>query len=152
MSRMVPKLEWTHLSTPGMVRGRSKILADAVREFLGELVDVRRGRGMSQTNVAEVLGVSPQAISKLERYDADPKLSTLQRYANAVGAIVEITVRPDRGESLQRSHDVQAWSVSLTGSPVRFRGDSREARTAASRWLTSEVVAEMPIHKEFEVV
>ncbi|MDN5558781.1 MAG: helix-turn-helix domain-containing protein [Ruaniaceae bacterium] len=39
--------------------------------------------------MAKLLGVSQQAINKFERYDSDPKLSTIRRYANAVGVLVE---------------------------------------------------------------
>lgn len=54
---------------------------------------------MTQKQVADLLGISQQAVTKLERYDSDPKLSSLRRYANAVGAIVEHRVIPDVGQS-----------------------------------------------------
>ena len=36
------------------------------------------------------MGVTQQAVHKLERHDSDPKPSTVRRYANAVGAVVEV--------------------------------------------------------------
>ncbi|MFA6298783.1 MAG: helix-turn-helix transcriptional regulator [Nocardioides sp.] len=65
-----------------------------------ELIQARINLGLTQTAVAELLGLSPQAIQKFERYDNDPKLSTLRRYANAVGVIVEHRVTPDVGQSV----------------------------------------------------
>lgn len=75
------------------------MLAREHRRLRAELVRVRQESGLTQADVAELLGTSPQAVSKLERYDADPKLSTLARYANAVGALIEHRVTVDRGQS-----------------------------------------------------
>lgn len=81
-------------------RARSKVLARADRDMKDALIGARRERGLTQADIAELLGVSPQAIQKFERYDNDPKLSTLRRYANAVGVIVEHRVTTDVGQSL----------------------------------------------------
>lgn len=53
---------------------------------------------MTQKDVAELLGISQQAVQKFESYDSDPKMSTLARYANAVGALVTHSVEPDVGQ------------------------------------------------------
>lgn len=82
------------------IKARAKILAREDRLMRTELADIRRANNLTQKDVAELMGVTQQAVNKLERYDADPKLSTLRRYANAVGAIVEHRVTPDRGQSL----------------------------------------------------
>jgi len=59
-------------------------------------VAIRREAGFTQHDVADLMGRTQQAVQKLERYDADPQLSTLRRrYANAVGAIVTHEVRRD---------------------------------------------------------
>jgi DNA-binding XRE family transcriptional regulator len=64
-----------------------------------ELIRLRREAGLTQKEVAERIGISQQAINKLERYDSDPKLSTMRRYANAVGALVQHHVVQDVGQS-----------------------------------------------------
>jgi len=64
-----------------------------------ELIGLREKAGMSQADLGAVLGISQQAVNKFERYDSDPKLSTVRRYANAVGAIIEHHVTPDVGQS-----------------------------------------------------
>jgi transcriptional regulator with XRE-family HTH domain len=77
---------------------RAKHLARADYLLIRDLVQVRIDSGKSQEDIAELLGISQQAVSKIERYDSDPKLSTLRRYSNAVGALVVHVVEPDRGQ------------------------------------------------------
>ena len=77
---------------------RAKHLATADYRLILDLVRVRKARGLSQEDVAERLGISQQAVSKLERYDSDPKLSSLRRYAHAVEALVAHVVEADTGQ------------------------------------------------------
>ena len=57
-----------------------------------ELADARRAAGLSQTEVAARMGTSQSAVARLERGEADVRLSTLQRYADALDRRVDITV------------------------------------------------------------
>jgi predicted transcriptional regulator len=57
---------------------RRHALADALAEKRGEL-------GLSQTEVAARMGTSQSAVARLESGDADVRLSTLERYAAALG-------------------------------------------------------------------
>lgn len=100
-----------------LVRPRAKVLAREHRRLRAELVRVRLENGLSQADVAELLQITPQAVSKLERYDADPKLSTLARYANAVGALVEHRVTVDRGQSIILAAS-SGWGEGRTTSQV----------------------------------
>ena len=50
-----------------------------------ELVSARLEAGLSQTEVAARMGTSQSAVARLESGDADIRLSTLERYATAVG-------------------------------------------------------------------
>lgn len=81
-------------------KARAKILAREDRLMLANLVRVRRENNLTQKDVAELMGVSQQAVNKMERYGADPRLSTIRRYANAIGALVEHKVVSDHGQSL----------------------------------------------------
>lgn len=78
-----------------LVQARAKALASEDRAMRNALIALRREAGLTQKEVAEFMGCSQQAVHKLERYDADPKLSTLRRYANAVGAMVSHRVTRD---------------------------------------------------------
>jgi transcriptional regulator with XRE-family HTH domain len=59
-------------------------LAEDQRELVDRLVEVRQTLGLSQTEVAARMGTSQSAVARLERGDADVRLSTLQRYAAAL--------------------------------------------------------------------
>jgi transcriptional regulator with XRE-family HTH domain len=54
-----------------------------------ELVSLLEGRrvvlGLTQTEVAARMGTSQSAVARLESGDADVRLSTLERYAAAIG-------------------------------------------------------------------
>lgn len=76
---------------------RSKLSQANDLSFIRDLVRSRREAGLEQTDVAQIMGVTQQAVSKIERYDGDPKLSTIRRYANAIGVVVEHHVVPDDG-------------------------------------------------------
>lgn len=60
-------------------------LAGQRREIVGQLVRVRHQLGLSQTEVAARMGTSQSAVARLESGDGDLRLSSLQRYADAVG-------------------------------------------------------------------
>lgn len=51
---------------------------------------LRRGMGKTQADIAEALGTDQGEISRIERR-GDVRLSTLRRYAEAVGARLELT-------------------------------------------------------------
>ncbi len=50
----------------------------------------RRRAGLSQAELAKRLGVSKQAVQKLERATSNPSLTTLDKVAHALGVHLEI--------------------------------------------------------------
>jgi transcriptional regulator with XRE-family HTH domain len=64
------------------------------RAFMDELVATRRAAGLSQGDVAERMGTSQPAIARLEAGQVDARLSTVQRYADAVGARLRLGLEP----------------------------------------------------------
>lgn len=74
------------------------MLAKNDYKMMADLVQIRIDRGLTQEDIAQRLGVSQQAVSKLESYASDPKLSTVRRYAHAVEALVAHVVEPDHGQ------------------------------------------------------
>jgi predicted transcriptional regulator len=61
----------------------------ARRRALGEeLVARRHELGLSQTQVAARMGTSQSAVARLEAGQGDVRLSTLERYAAALGSQV----------------------------------------------------------------
>ena len=71
-----------------MAEIRSEIEAEIVAYHLSEL---RRELGIDQTELAERLGMTQGALSRLER-SADPKLSTLRKLSEALGGSLRIEV------------------------------------------------------------
>ncbi len=77
-------------------------LAQRRQELMEELVEARRERGLSQTEIAARMGTSQSAVARLERGDLDVRLSTVERYAAAVGRTVDWRVRPHDGPAPDR--------------------------------------------------
>jgi transcriptional regulator with XRE-family HTH domain len=62
----------------------SRSVFPGFRELVDRLVEERQALGLSQTEVAARMGTSQSAVARLERGDADVRLSTLERYAAAL--------------------------------------------------------------------
>lgn len=58
-------------------------------DLLDALAEARRRLGLSQRAVAARMGTSQAAVDRLEAAEVDPKLSTVQRFAVALGGRVE---------------------------------------------------------------
>lgn len=71
---------------PETVREMSKRLAGEDRAHMAELIARRRLNGLTQADVARRLGVAVAWVQEFEKYDNDPRLSTLRRYETAVSA------------------------------------------------------------------
>lgn len=85
-------------------RGFAKAYADRAPEYalLRELLIARARSGLTQEAVAKRMGTTKSAVSRLEGSGAHaPSITTLKRYAEAVGHRLEIRLipgrRPDRG-------------------------------------------------------
>ena len=62
-----------------------KEMAKRRRDLAEELVSRRLALGLSQTEVAARMGTSQSAVARFEAGLSDVRLSTLERYAAAVG-------------------------------------------------------------------
>ena len=70
--------------------------ADQAWDIALQLAALRQARGLTQKQVAEMLGTKQQAIARLE----DPaysghSLSMVRKYVEALGASLDVTVVPD---------------------------------------------------------
>jgi len=75
---------------PTFAEGLSDV--SARRDVLGTLIEWRKSAGLTQAAVASAMGTTQSAVSDLESGGRDLLLSTLQRYARAVGAHLDIAV------------------------------------------------------------
>jgi predicted transcriptional regulator len=55
------------------------------KQMAGELAARRMKLGLTQTEVAARMGTSQSAVARLEAGEGDVRLSTLERYAQALG-------------------------------------------------------------------
>jgi transcriptional regulator with XRE-family HTH domain len=70
-------------------------MAERRQALTGELVELRRGLGLSQTQVAARMGTSQSAVARLETGTADVLMSTVERYASALGRRLEWTLEDE---------------------------------------------------------
>lgn len=73
-----------------------KEMAERRRALARELTSRRISLGLTQTEVAARMGTSQSAVARLESGSLDVRMSTLERYAAAVGNVVSWRLE-DRG-------------------------------------------------------
>jgi ribosome-binding protein aMBF1 (putative translation factor) len=65
---------------------RAAAMAAERQSLVHELAAQRQAAGLSQTEVAAMMGTSQSAVARLESGTADVRASTLERYAAAIGS------------------------------------------------------------------
>jgi DNA-binding XRE family transcriptional regulator len=70
--------------------------AERRRALLHTLAEQRKHRNLSQTKVAAAMDTSQPTLARLETTAADTKLSTVERFAAALGYAVEYHLVPAR--------------------------------------------------------
>lgn len=84
-------------------------LINQTQDLLADLIDLRRAKGLTQEDVANAIGITRTAVTAFERYDGDPKISTIVRYAMAVGARISINVE-DGSVWAEQARTRAVWS------------------------------------------
>lgn len=106
-------------------------LAEADGDLLGQLVEARRAKGLTQQVVAERMRRDKSAVSNFERLGTDPHLSTIRRYAAAVGVMINHDVRDfDTGVCYSESTPIAGGQV----EPLRIN----------VVWSSVDVVVDLP--------
>jgi transcriptional regulator with XRE-family HTH domain len=63
------------------------------------LKQIRKNKGLTQQQVADMSGLTRQMVSKVECYSDSPTLITLIKYCNAIGLdLYEILLKETKGE------------------------------------------------------
>jgi len=91
-------------------------LVRADRDMIEILISLRIAKDLTQDDIAKTLGRNKSAVSNFERLGADPHLSTIRRYAAAVGARVRHIVEDASGERI--IHDGKWIEVATKPSVV----------------------------------
>lgn len=112
---------------------RADLLVDARDRLLEGLVRLRKEHKLSQQTVAERMGVSQPTVAAFERYDANPTVSSIIRYAMAVNALLDIKVVDDCGEGVPAT-----WQ--MTGAAQTTISVSTPPRQAQAISITQELV------------
>ncbi|MFD7062735.1 helix-turn-helix domain-containing protein [Streptomyces sp. NPDC059906] len=96
--------------------------------LLRRMVTRRKARRISQATVAERMETTQSAVSELESGSTDPRLSTMQRYARAIGCRLDVRLRDDGGD----------WRFS---NAYAVGAVHREGNRANAAWVTEEANA-----------
>ncbi|HZG43287.1 MAG TPA: helix-turn-helix transcriptional regulator [Longimicrobium sp.] len=117
------------LSDPEFVEGYER----GYQAFhLGHMLRVaREDAKLTQARVAERLGTHKSAISRMENHAEDIRLSTLQRYAEAVGCILKLELIPESEGTIPKA--VRRYQEQLAADPpasVRTRRTKPAAQYA----------------------
>lgn len=110
-----------------------------------QLRAARQELGLSQAEVAARIGTTQSAIARLESGTADPRFSTISRYAEAIGAHVAVGIDRSAGPSLEQAAMAIRRSLATRDPDDAFRqvimfvdDIKRVDRSAARRALRIE--------------
>lgn len=95
----------------------TRVRISAVDEFGRRLARERRRLGLTQADLAERLGLSsPETVSRYERGEREPRLSTILELAEALG-ISHLRLLQDEGanESSEVATQIRAYLVDECG-------------------------------------
>ena len=113
---------------------RADLLVDAKDRLLEDLVSFRKEHKLSQRTVAERMGVSQPTVAAFERYDANPTVSSIIRYAMAVDALIDIKVVDDCGEGVPAT-----WQMTgAAQATVRVPAPSRKTQAVTNDWSITQ--------------
>ncbi len=113
---------------------RADLLVDARDRLLEGLVSLRKEHNLSQQTVAERMGVSQPTVAAFERYDANPTVSSIIRYAMAVDALLDVKVVDDCGEGVPG-----AWQMTgAAKATVHVPATPRRAQVIADGWTITQ--------------
>ena len=118
---------------------RADLLVDARDRLLEGLVRLRKEHKLSQQTVAERMGVSQPTVAAFERYDANPTVSSIIRYAMAVNALLDIKVVDDCGEGVPAT-----WQMTgAAQATVRVPAPSRKTPAVPNAWRSTPEPADV---------
>jgi len=63
-------------------------------ELVLQIIKLRQQRGMTQADLAKAIGTRQANVSRLERFDANLTLGTLEKVAQALGVNLQIGLMP----------------------------------------------------------
>lgn len=115
----LPQRPW-----PSSARERARteaISRQEAREIAAAVVQARKRTGMTQAEIAKVMGITQSTFARLESAATLPSMSTLQRFARATSSRLHLTIDP------VSDHDSRTVSHTMTETVSRpgFSTDRR---------------------------
>lgn len=107
----------------------AKVRSDLLRRFVSR----RKVRSISQAAVAAQMGTTQSAVSDLEAGRTDPRFSTLQRYARAIGCRLEVRFT----DGWYQHHGTNGGG--LTIRPIQFGEVGRAAEESSSAYKSYNI-------------
>lgn len=129
---------------PSQRRRRAQKLARTEAQLKKDLVDARKQRNLTQQEVGDLLALTQATISRFEDPDNDPRLSTIIKYANAIGATVTAHVELDNDDTSKLKPESRArQQVELPPQTAHFGAATTHSSIIHGTnraWLNSEKV------------
>jgi hypothetical protein len=91
LDEMIAEFTEANPAFPGLL-----LAAERRRALLRTLAEQRRRNNLSQTRVAAAMSTSQPTLARLETTAADTKLSTVERFAEALGYSLEYHLVPTK--------------------------------------------------------
>lgn len=100
--------------TQDRIEDRADQLIESHYRLMQDLIELRKKNRLSQEEVGTRMGTSQPAVASFESYDSNPTLSSIRRYALAVGARIEYKVVDDLVVGMAATamiKDIQNWTA-----------------------------------------
>lgn len=105
------------------------------------IAKTRKEKGMTQADLAEIIGVTDKAVSRWERGIGFPDINTLEPLANALGLSIFELMRSERSDMKDKSGSLSENEVTeLMASAVEMEKENRR-QDKISVWLGAGVTA-----------
>jgi transcriptional regulator with XRE-family HTH domain len=89
------------------LEARAEQLVESHYELMKSLIALRKKKGLSQETVGERMGISQPGVAAFEAMDSNPTLSSVRRYAHAVGARITHQIIDDSVLSVKKKAKAQ---------------------------------------------
>lgn len=119
-------------------------LVAADRDFLESLIALRVDKDLNKTQVAAMLGRHKSTVTNFEQLGADPHLSTIRRYAAAIGARYCHYVEDAEDERRQYSR-LDGWTAVVV-SRIECGEAQRAIGASAFRWNPTDSMYHVARH------
>ncbi|WP_165216320.1 helix-turn-helix transcriptional regulator [Schaalia sp. ZJ1691] len=99
----------------------ARALVEVDDQLIIELVTLRESKGLTQKDVAQLIGTTQGSISRFESGQSDVHLSTVRRYAQAIGVLIKHQVIPFTATESSPDLPPYEWEKRTVITPARSK-------------------------------